>query len=175
MRYLQKASLSENGNKTAVPPIGIKTLDSVVCYRVYAGDMDKKEDFLSRGTLASQSGVHAETIRFYENKGLLPTAHRSPSGYRQFTTEHLRRLSFIKRSQELGFTLQEILELLSLKAIPHRNSRKVKKLTEEKIQSVSLKIQDLQRMKKNLIAINEACDGQCETGDCPILQALDGR
>ncbi|NJK92637.1 MAG: heavy metal-responsive transcriptional regulator [Blastochloris sp.] len=124
--------------------------------------------------LARQSGVHAETIRFYEDKGLLPSAGRSALGYRQFTQEHLKRLAFIKRSQELGFTLQEIHELLSLKATPKRSSLKVKALTEEKIDSISLKIRDLQRMKKSLIKINESCDGHCETGDCPILHALDG-
>ncbi len=136
--------------------------------------MIKNQNFITRGSLAKQSGVHPETIRFYEDKGLLPSAGRSSSGYRQFTQEHLKRLAFIKRGQELGFTLQEIRELLSLKATPHRNSRKVKVLAEEKIESIRLKIRDLQRMKKSLIKINEACDGHCETGDCPILHALNG-
>ncbi len=136
--------------------------------------MKEKQPFLTRGELAQRAGVHLETIRFYESKALLPAPTRSPSGYRQYDPTQVKRLKFIQRAQELGFTLKEIKEVFSLKASPKRSSERVKRLTEEKLTSIAAKIRDLQRMHRVLTQVSSACNGKGETGNCPILRALDG-
>lgn len=73
---------------------------------------------MTRGQLAKAAGVHTETIRFYEQKGLIPEPGRSATGYRQYTDEYIGRIRFIHRAQDLGFTLKEIHELLSLRLAP---------------------------------------------------------
>lgn len=135
----------------------------------------KAEPNLTRGRLARLAGVNPETIRFYETGGILPEPRRSASGYRLYGGDHVRRLAFIKRGQELGFTLGEVKELLSLKASPRRSSLGVKRLAQGKMDSITAKIRDLKKMLRVLSEITEACDGCRTTGDCPILNALDGK
>jgi len=132
-------------------------------------------NLLTRGQLAKLAGVNLETIRFYESKGLLPKPARSTSGYRLYPREQLRRLGFIRRAQELGFTLNEVKELLSLKASPNRSSLRVKRLAENKISSITEKIRDLRKMLRILEEVTKACDGCGSTSDCPILNVLDGK
>ena len=129
---------------------------------------------LTTAEVAGQAGVNVQTVRYYERRGLLPEPPRRPSGYRQYDAAHVKRIRFIKRAQDLGFTLAEIDELLSLRAAPDASSRQVKRRTEEKIHEVDAKIRDLQQIRSTLVDLAAACDGHGTTGDCPILHALDG-
>ncbi|MCA9447491.1 MAG: MerR family transcriptional regulator [Candidatus Omnitrophica bacterium] len=125
------------------------------------------------GQLAKQSGVNIETIRFYERKGLLPRPPRSSGGYRQYSTETISRVRFIKRSQELGFSLKEVAELLSLRIGPEATCGDIKRVAEEKAEDIDQKIRDLRQMKKALSALVDQCSGDGSTSDCPILEHLE--
>ena len=125
--------------------------------------------------VAKEVGLGIETIRFYERMGLIEIPHRSSSGYRQYTISDIRRLAFIKRGKTLGFTLNEIKNLLSLRLDPKARCEDVRKTTQEKIAEVESKIKDLQKMKRVLGKLVKACDGQVSVDDCPILEAFDKR
>ena len=111
---------------------------------------------LTIGHLAKESGVNLETVRYYERRGLLPKPPRNASGYRLFPAEATRRLRFIQRAKELGFSLKEIRELLSLK-----------------IADVEAKIRTLESMKRTLLKLAKSCGGCGPIADCPILDTLD--
>ena len=128
---------------------------------------------LTIGQLARNGGVGVETVRFYERKGLLAEPDRRPSGYRQYNEDVVDRLRFIKRAKELGFTLSEIKELLSLRLDPTTTCADVKSRTEEKITDIEAKIRTLQRMKRALVKVTKACSGSGGTSECPILEALE--
>src|SRR5437867_898580 len=105
--------------------------------------------------VARQAGVGVETIRFYERKGLIKEAPRRESGYRQFSLDAVKRIRFIKRAQELGFSLSEIADLLSLRAVPYSSCKDVKRRAEAKLADIERKLQDLQRMKNTLLQLVE--------------------
>ncbi len=128
---------------------------------------------LSIGQLAKTAGVNIETIRYYERRGLIPRPSRRESGYRQYTRETVTRIQFIKRTKGLGFSLREILELLSLRLDPATTCVDVKKRAEIKISDIEEKIQTLKRMKKTLTALTMECKGSGPASLCPILEALD--
>ena len=127
---------------------------------------------LTRGSLARQVGVNPETIRFYESRKLLPAPDRNASGYRQYPPESVQRLRFIKRAQALGFTLEEIVELLRLRTDRRGSSRAVKRVAEEKLEIIDGKIRDLRRMRRSLGELVRACDGDGPRQACPILTAI---
>lgn len=128
---------------------------------------------LSVGQLAKSAQVGISTIHFYEKHGLMPKAPRRASGYRQYQLGDVRRLHFIRRAKELGFSLQEIGELLTLKANPTRGVAKVKSVAQKKLQDVDNKIAELQRLRIVLAGLIEACPGHGEMDHCPILRAFD--
>ena len=105
---------------------------------------------LTIGQLGKRADVGVETVRFYERRGLLAEPDRRPSGYRQYDEEVVDRLRFIKRAKELGFTLNEIKDLLSLRIDPSMTCADVKNRAEEKIGDIQAKIRTLQRMKKGV-------------------------
>lgn len=127
---------------------------------------------LKIGELAKQSGIRVETLRYYEKRGLLPEPKRLESGYRVYTPETLERLNFIKRSKELGFSLDEIGELLQLDTNPEGSAAEVKSRVEEKITLVRDKIRDLQRIEHSLMQLSGLCCGEGSTSECPILEYL---
>jgi MerR family copper efflux transcriptional regulator len=129
---------------------------------------------LTIGQVAKRAGIGVETVRFYEREGLLEEPERRPSGYRQFDESIVARLRFIRRAKELGFTLREIKELLSLKLDRSTTCADVKNRAEVKITDIEAKIESLKRMKRALVKLTKACSGRGETSDCPILDALDG-
>ncbi len=129
---------------------------------------------LTIGQLAKSAQVNVETVRYYEREGLLPKPMRRASGYRQYTSETVTRLQFIKRSKELGFSLKEISELLALRVDPHTRCADVKQRTEAKIADIKHRIVDLRRMQRALVNLTEACSGQGPTSECPILDDLEG-
>ena len=95
---------------------------------------------LTIGRLAREVGINLETVRFYERRGLLPRPPRSASGYRLFPADAKRRLKFIKRAQELGFSLSEIRELLALRMSQRTTSAEIRKRTQAKIADIEGKI-----------------------------------
>ena len=125
------------------------------------------------GRLAREAGVHFETIRYYEKEGILPEPERSPSGYRLYSRQDVARLRFVKHAKQLGFTLAEIRELLSLRVDPHTNCDEVRRRAEEKIADIEEKIASLRRMERALQRLVLACGGRGATGECPILEALE--
>lgn len=129
---------------------------------------------LTIGEVAKLTEIGVETVRFYEREGLLEEPERRPSGYRQFDERIVTRLRFIRRAKELGFTLKEIKELLSLKLDPSTTCADVKSRAEVKIENIEERIRTLQRMKHALAKLTKACSGRGRTSDCPILDALDG-
>lgn len=133
----------------------------------------KKIEGLTISVLAKKSHVNIQTIRFYERKGLLPRPRRTPSGYRLFTQEDVKRVIFIKRAQELGFSLKEIKELLSLRARPASRCGQVLEKAEEKIKEIETKMKSLNSMKHALLQLKAECEGSRPIQECPILVSLD--
>ncbi len=128
---------------------------------------------LTIGQLARRARVNVETIRYYERRGLIPEPPRSESGYRQYPDDTIARILFIKRAQELGFSLKEILELLTLRVDPETTCRDVRRRAEDKIADIEEKIEKLQSMKHALKKLKDRCKGKGPTSECPILEALD--
>lgn len=128
---------------------------------------------LTRGKLAKMAGIGIEAIRFYEQEKLLPKPARSPAGYRQYSPDAVKRILFIKQAKELGFSLKEIAELLSLRVHPRNTCEDVKKLTTEKIASVAEKIHQLRKIKGALEKLAADCRGEGPLSECPILEALE--
>ena len=128
---------------------------------------------LTSGQLAARGGVNVESIRFYEREGLLPKPPRSRSGYRHFPDEAVQRIRFIKRSQELGFTLREIKELLELR--DDASCASVRKHAEAKLDDIDAKIADLKKMRRALARLVAECPNSGTTRECPILNCLDSK
>src|SRR5438034_522066 len=128
---------------------------------------------LTIGRLAQVGGVNLETIRYYEREGLLPRPPRTRSGYRVFPRDAARRLRFIKRAQELGFSLNEIGELLALRIKPGAKQTDMRMRAQAKIADIEQKIRTLQAMKKTLRQLAERCDGCGPLAECPILERFD--
>lgn len=128
---------------------------------------------LSTGELAKQGGVNLESIRFYEREGLLAKPPRTAAGYRVFAESDARRVRFIKRAQELGFSLREIKELLALRFEAGTTCCDVRQKAQAKLTDIDRKIGDLRRMKRTLARLATACPGRGSIDDCPILETLD--
>lgn len=126
---------------------------------------------LSRGTLAQHSGVNSETIRYYEKIGLMPDPMRTSGGHRIYEQPHLKRLSFIRRTRELGFTLEEVRGLLGLVDGGDYTCAEVRDRTLSHLDDVAQKIRDLQKMQRTLKSMASKCDGGL-VPDCPIVDAL---
>lgn len=128
---------------------------------------------LTSGQVAKAVGVNIQTLRFYERVGILAPPRRSRSGYRQYTDETVRVLSFIKRAQELGFTLKEARELLKLRAAGSARREAARKAAEHKVADIDRRIRDLSAIREALGGLLSTC--ACEGGavTCPILEALE--
>ena len=126
------------------------------------------------GRLAELAEVNIDTIRYYEKQGLLPPAARTSSGYRQYTQADLERLRFILRSKDLGFSLTEIGDLLSLTKDRDSDMRGVKQKAEQRLEQVEQKIAELRRVRSGLKKLIDACPGKGEMHSCPIVAALSG-
>lgn len=130
---------------------------------------------LTISQLAKQAHVNIETIRYYERRGLIPEPPRRESGYRQYAADTVKRITFIKRAQELGFSLKEIQDLLSLRVDPGTTGADIKRRAEAKLADIDTKLCDLKRMKTALLKLTAACRGRGPTSECPILDALESR
>jgi len=125
------------------------------------------------GALSRESGVNLETIRFYERSGLLPVPARSASGYRHYQAIDVRRLRFVRRGRELGFSLEEIKALLELVSQPQSPCAEADRLVQEHLVAIEARLQDLQRMKAELGKLAGCDSNQAE--HCRLLEALDSR
>jgi len=123
------------------------------------------------GEAASTSGVSAKMIRHYEELGLLPEARRTESGYRQYEQADVHTLRFIRHSRDLGFSLSEISELVSLWQNRRRPSRQVKALAESHIKELEQKAAEILAMKSALEHLVHGCHGD-DRPECPILDGL---
>jgi MerR family copper efflux transcriptional regulator len=124
------------------------------------------------GQAALKTGLSAKMIRYYEHIDLLPAADRSDSGYRQYSAQDLHRLAFIKRSRDLGFSLAEVSQLLTLWQDRQRASADVKALAAAHISELNRKISELSGLRDTLNELMNSCQGN-ERPDCPILKDLE--
>lgn len=129
---------------------------------------------LTIGLVARRAGIGVETVRFYQRMGLIKEPPRRPSGYRTYPDEVVVRLLFIRRAKKLGFTLQEIKELLALRDNPAAPATDVRQRAEAKIADIAAKIRSLQKMKRALSKLTVACSCRGTKAECPLLDSLDG-
>lgn len=122
------------------------------------------------GVLARHAGVSIDTVRYYEKSGLLAPAARLASGYRRYGAEQLARLRFIRRAQELGFSLGDIRELLGLSK--QRDIARLKRAAERRLADVETKLAALTRVRDGLATLVVTCPGHGRAAECPILRAL---
>lgn len=130
---------------------------------------------LTIGKIARSAGLAIETVRYYEREGLLEKPARTAAGYRNYRPDVVERLRFIRQAKELGFSLAEIKELLSLRMRPDTTCADIRKRARAKIAAVDRKIEDLQRIRQALERLAAACKGTGPTSECPILEALETR
>ncbi|MEO8020215.1 MAG: MerR family transcriptional regulator [Pseudomonadota bacterium] len=122
------------------------------------------------GTLAKRAGVSIDTVRYYEKSGLLAPQARLPSGYRRYGDPQMARLRFIRRAQELGFSLRDIGELLGLSR--QRDVARIKRTAERKLTEVNKRLAALRRVQQALATLIAQCPGHGRAAECPILKAL---
>ena len=130
---------------------------------------------LKTGEVAKAAGVNVETLRFYERRGILKEPRRRRSGYREYPPDTVQIVRFIKRAQALGFTLDEIEELLSLREDARRTCGEVRQAATVKMEEIDEKMRGLRAMKRALAVLVDSCVDEASTRECPILEALDDR
>lgn len=124
------------------------------------------------GEVAALAGVPTATVRYYERRGLINKAPRTASGYRQYGPDTATRIQFIKRAQELGFTLDDVADLLALRVDDPHTCPAVEAKARYKIAQVETMIRDLTRIRTVLNGLAESCRTEAATAECPILDAL---
>ncbi len=132
-----------------------------------------KPETLRTGEVAARAGVNVQTLRYYERRGLLEEPERRPSRYREYPSDAVRVIRFIKGAQELGFTLTEIAELLRLRADQTAGCSEVRAAAETKIEDIDRKIRSLRAMRRALGVLVSSCKTDGSARRCPILEALD--
>lgn len=120
------------------------------------------------GQVAAQAAVNVQTLRYYERRGLMPATRRRSSGYREYDPAAVGRVRFIKHAQSLGFSLDDIAQLLSDTACAHVQAR-----AEQTIARIDAKMAELVRMRTILVELTSECRERSVVGDCPILLALE--
>ena len=133
--------------------------------------MNISESIFGIGAMAEHSGVKIETIRYYERAGLLPDPPRTAGRHRLYSYEHLKRLVFIRRCRQLGFSMQEIRGLLKLVDGGTYTCSEVQAMTLDHAKKTRKKITDLRRLEKTLNSIASDCDGG-SIPECPIIETL---
>lgn len=125
------------------------------------------------GELAGQTGCKVETVHYYEKTGLMPEPPRTEGGHRIYTLSHLKRLNFIRRSRELGFSIAQIKDLLKFIDEPDHYCGEVKAMAMVQAREVQKKIDDLKRLQTGLNKMVSQCKGKnLSIDDCPIIDAL---
>ena len=136
----------------------------------------KREDFervwpVNIGDAARLSGVSAKMVRHYESLGLLPPVARTDSGYRQYSEADVHTLRFIKRARDLGFSMEEIAELVGLWQNRRRASASVRRIAQKHADDLTQRITAMQEMQQTLQHLIHCCHGD-ERPECPILEEL---
>lgn len=129
---------------------------------------------LTVGKLAQAAGVGVETIRFYERRGLLQQPEKKASGYRQYAPDDVARIQFIKSAQAIGFTLQEIGELIQLEQDTRAQCGDVQQRAQQKVMLVDQKIAELTRMRAELARLSACCPSDQSLMECGLTSCLTG-
>lgn len=138
-----------------------------------ARDGGSGADGLTIGELAAEAGVTPEAIRYYEREGVVPPATRAGAGrYRRYDAADVERLRFVRRLRELGFSLDEVRELLGLAADPNRPCAEVDRIARAHRAAVDVKLAQLAALRAELDRVIGACDGVVRIAECRILEAL---
>ncbi len=124
------------------------------------------------GELATQANVSADTVRYYERAQLLPAPSRTVSGYRTYPATAVGRLRFIRRAKELGFSLDEIRDLLRLSDERDTGVASVREIAAKRLADVEARLAELVRLRDGLRTLVDACPGHGDPGECPILNAF---
>ena len=133
-----------------------------------------ERETLRIGEVAAGAGVNVETLRFYERRGLLKEPKRDPSsGYRGYPLEAVRLVKFIKRAQELGFTLKEVGELLRLRESQGATCAEVRAAARSKLEDIDRRVKTLQAMRRVLLALHESCTSNGSIRHCPIIESIE--
>ncbi len=140
--------------------------------------LGKKESVLrymthSIGAIARLTDISIATVRFYERRGLVPAPSRNAYGHRKYDSSHVRRLTFIRRSQRFGFTLAEIKELLVLRDAPGSNCEEMRIRASERLEAVKARIGDLEGIRDSLNSLVDACEECREDDECPAIAHLE--
>lgn len=131
----------------------------------------RKADNMNIGTVAERCGVPAKTIRYYESIGLIEAAERRANGYRSYSPHDMRRIAFIRRARSLGFSVEEVRDLLNLWGDRNRKSAAVKAVALQHIAALDRKLEELRSMRAALADLIERCRGDARP-ECPILADL---
>lgn len=134
--------------------------------------MDTRTTELTIGKVARGAGLAIDTVRYYEREGLIEKPARSAAGYRRYRPEVVARLRFIRQAKDLGFSLKEIKELLSLRVRAGCSCGDVKARTELKIADIDRRMVQLKRMRQALAKLAATCTGRGPVSECPILEAM---
>jgi Hg(II)-responsive transcriptional regulator len=126
------------------------------------------------GTIAAEAGVNVQTLRYYERRGILPRPRRTASGYRAYGPDAVQLIRFVKRAQELGFTLDEVGELLRLRDGGRASCAEVKVAARAKLAAVDAKLAALAAMRGALSTLVSACDRNVRRRSCPLIETLAG-
>lgn len=127
---------------------------------------------MSIGELAKATRVKVVTIRYYEQIGLMPAPARTEGNYRTYNSEHAHRLQFIKRLRDLGFTLEQVRDLLRLASDRNQACDDVDRITNEHLITVQEKIRDLRKLATELRRLSTCCKGRGRIAECRIIEAL---
>ncbi len=133
-----------------------------------------RADQLPIGALSAATGVNIETIRYYEKIGLMPAPPRNEGRQRVYDKGHLKRLTFIRRGRELGFSLDQVRELLGLGRGHDLTCAEVKAMTNGHVDDIRRKVKDLRKLERVLTNLAAQCSGNA-VPDCPVLDALADR
>jgi len=123
------------------------------------------------GEISRLTGINIETIRYYERIGIMPKPDRTAGGYRQFSHDHLKRLSFVRKSRDLGFSLKEVRTLLSMVDDDHFTCGEIHEITREHLNAIDAKMAALRKLKSVLATMAEKCS-QGDVPECPVIEAL---
>ena len=128
-------------------------------------------EFSTIGRLARQAGVNVETVRYYQRRGLLEEPRRPPGGIRRYSEAHARKLRFIKQAQGLGFSLEEVKDLLALE--DGRHCHEAERLGSLKLAAVRERLVQLRHVERALAGLVEQCHCNTGTVSCPLIAALE--
>ena len=128
---------------------------------------------LTIGQVAKRASVNVQTLRYYERRNLVLPKVRKDSGYRLYDEQTVRTVQFVKHAQEMGFTLEEIRSLLSLRVPSHGRCNRVLSRAKEKLSDVKDRIKKLKRMESTLKKLISDCENKITTDSCPIIESME--